>query len=169
MTIELEERLKKLLKLSERGIDGEKEAATKILNNLMKKYNITEEQLKSKSVDWYKFRVYNDWEMKLLFQTIYKVLGYGNDYRYIKKSKTTYLFELTLEESIEIEYIFSIYKQDLKKEFDLFYRAFISKNNIFPANAPKPSDDEPIDYKKAIKMQSFMSGIENSNIHKALK
>lgn len=41
----------------------------------MKKYNITEEQLKSKSVDWYKFRVYNDWEMKLLFQTIYKVLG----------------------------------------------------------------------------------------------
>ena len=49
--MELEERLKKLLKLSERGIDGEKEAATKILNNLMKKYNITEEQLKSKSVD----------------------------------------------------------------------------------------------------------------------
>ena len=35
--MELEERLKKLLKLSERGIDGEKEAATKILNNLINK------------------------------------------------------------------------------------------------------------------------------------
>ena len=167
--MELEERLKKLLKLSERGIDGEKEAATKILNNLMKKYNITEEQLKSKSVDWYKFRVHNDWEMKLLFQTVYKVLGYGSDGKYIKKSKTTYLFELTLEESIEIEYIYSIYKQDLKKEIDLFYQAFISKNNLFPDNAPKASDDEPIDFKKAIKLQSFMSGIDNSNIHKALK
>lgn len=169
MTAKLEERLKKLLNLSEKGIDGEKEAATKILNNLMKKYNITEAQLKSKSVDWYKFRVHNDWELKLLFQTVYMVLGYGNDYRYIKKSKITYLFELTLEESIEVEYIYSIYKQDLKKEFDLFYQAFISKNNIFPANAPKASDDEPIDYKRAMKIQSFMSGIENSNIHKALK
>lgn len=168
--MELEERLKKLLNLSEKGIDGEKEAATKILNNLMKKYNITEEQLKSKSVDWYKFRVYNDWEMKLLFQTIYKVLGAEMyDYRYIKKSKVTYLFELTLEESIEIEYIYSIYKQDLKKEFDLFYQAFISKNNIFPENAPKASDDEPIDYKQVMKLQSFMSGIDSSNIHKALK
>lgn len=167
--MELEERLKKLLNLSERGIGGEKEAATKILNNLMKKYNITEEQLKSKAVDWYKFRVHNDWEMKLLFQTVYKVLGYGSDAKYIKKSKITYLFELTLEESIEIEYIYSIYKQDLKKEFDLFYQAFISKNNIFPENAPKVSADESIDYKRAMKIQSFMSGIENSNIHKALK
>ena len=42
--------IKKLKALSDRGINGEKENATKLLNKLMKKYGITEEELEKSEV-----------------------------------------------------------------------------------------------------------------------
>ena len=43
--------IKKLKALSDRGINGEKENATKLLNKLMKKYGITEEELEKALID----------------------------------------------------------------------------------------------------------------------
>lgn len=169
MYMDIEERIRKLSKLANRGIGGEKENAELLLKKIMKKYNITEEQVKSKELNFYKFSVANEWEKKLLFQTIYKILGNDgfNDIKLYKKSKVSYYFELTAEEKIEIEYVYSIYKQDFSKEMEVFYTAFLYKNNIFPKDAPKGESKE-VDLKKAFQISNYMNGIERSNIHKAL-
>lgn len=154
----LMEKLQKLSELAKRGIGGEKENAEILLKKLMKKHHITEEDLKLKVKNWYKFNVDSELESKLLIQTAYMVCGHNDDGNYRKKTKRTYFLELTAEQKIEIEYIFSIFKEDLKKELESFYKAFIYKNDIFPEDAPT-SNDPNKNMEEVFKVQGYMSNI----------
>lgn len=166
--MEINDKLQKLLELSKRGVGGEKENATILLNKLMKKYHITEEELNTKKKEWYKFQVKNEWETKLLFQIIYALYGYNSDISYSRKSKKTYYIELTAEQKIETEYAFSIYKNDFYTEMESFLTAFIYKNDLFPEDAPTNKNPGNYDYDKAFRIQSYMSGIKRSNVKKAI-
>lgn len=163
----MRETLEKLLVLSKCGVDGERENASKLLKKLMKKYNISEEQLNEDLEEWYKFKIKNEFELKLLSQVVYKVVGYGVIVESYRKSKTVYMLYLTPNQKIEIEYLFTIYKNDFSIELEKFYKAFISKNNIFPKNAPQKSSD--ISYEDYMQIYNLMSGINRSNIYKGLK
>ena len=165
--MDLMEKLQKLSELSKRGIGGEKENAELLLKKLMKKYHITEEDLQLKIKNWYKFHVDSELESKLLFQTAYMVCGHKNETAYRKKTKRIYFLKLTAEQKIEIEYIFSIFKEDLSKELDSFYTAFIYKNNIFPEDVPRSENDNS-DISEIFKIQGYMSNIKKSNVRKAI-
>lgn len=69
------ELMKKLQRLAERGVGGEKEGAQKKLQQLMKKYNIEESDLSDDKLEDHEWKYHNDFELRLLKQTIYKVLG----------------------------------------------------------------------------------------------
>lgn len=167
INMDIREKLQKLSELAKRGIGGEKENAELLLKKLMKKHHITEEELELKIKNWYSFHVDNDLESKLLFQTAYMVCGHKNGTNYRKKSKKTYFLELTAEQKIEIEYIFSIFKEDLNRELESFYTAFIYKNNIFPEDVPKSKDDST-SYAEALKISNYMTNIKKSNVRKAI-
>ncbi len=113
--------------LSKCGVDGERSNATKLLNKLMKKYNISEEELNSNIQGWYKFIVRNDYEFRLLCQIVYKVIGYGINVKSYRKFKTIFMIYLTPNQKVETEYLFTIYKNDFKLELEKFYKAFIQK------------------------------------------
>lgn len=165
--MDLVEKLQKLSELAKRGIGGEKENAEILLKKLMKKHHITEEDLQLKIKNWYKFHVDSELESKLLFQTAYMVCGHKDGTSYHKKSKRTYFLELTAEQKIEIEYIFSIFKEDLNRELESFYTAFIYKNDIFPEDVPK-SNDNNSNMSEVFKIQGYMSNIKKSNVRKAI-
>lgn len=63
--------IKKLKALSDRGINGEKENATKLLNKLMKKYGITEEELEKSEVKTIWITLKNHAEVKICSQILY--------------------------------------------------------------------------------------------------
>lgn len=69
------ELMKKLQRLAERGVGGEKEGAQKKLQQLMKKYNIEESDLSDDKLEDHEWKYHNDFELRLLKQTIYKVMG----------------------------------------------------------------------------------------------
>lgn len=69
------ELIKKLQRLAERGVGGEKEGAQKKLQQLMKKYDIEESDLSDDKLEDHEWKYHNDFELRLLKQTIYKVLG----------------------------------------------------------------------------------------------
>ena len=70
------ELMKKLQRLAERGVGGEKEGAQKKLQQLMKKYDIEESDLSDDKLEDHEWKYHNDFELRLLKQTIYKVLGF---------------------------------------------------------------------------------------------
>ncbi len=169
--------LKKLLKLSEQGIGGEKENAEALLNKLLKKYEINiediseEEKPKQRDI-WYE----NDYELRLLNQLYYAWFPKRDSWNYTnkryKKARHTMILELTDAELIQFEYAYEILKENWYKEVDLFYHAFIQKNNIFPKEEDAldlPSDNKKVDMKDLIKMESYARGIDTVAIRQAIE
>lgn len=64
------ELMKKLQRLAERGVGGEKEGAQKKLQQLMKKYDIEESDLSDDKLEDHEWKYHNDFELRLLKQTI---------------------------------------------------------------------------------------------------
>ena len=125
--------IKKLKALKDRGIGGEKENAAKLLEKLMKKYNITEEEIKNEEtkIVWVNLR--NKAEERICSQILYAYFD-NADLRQRYKDRTKCFVELTAAQEIEFKYMLSIYLESFYKEQDVFISAFIQKNKIFPAN-----------------------------------
>lgn len=69
---ELLRRLERVKALAERGVGGEKENAEALLNRLMAKYGISEEDIEDTAERDYFIRYHNFWERKLIVQIAYK-------------------------------------------------------------------------------------------------
>ena len=131
--------MKKLKALAEdtRGNEHERQSAEEQLNRLMERYDVTDEDLEIDIRERRNFYFKDEWERKLISQTIYKLFPEIDIYR--TKGKKHWIWaEMTDAEYVEFEMYYCAYKASFQKEFDLFYYAFLSKNNIFP---DKPSDD----------------------------
>lgn len=167
--------IQKLKALSDRGINGEKENATKLLHKLMKKYGISEEELEDEvTKKEVQITINNEIELKMCHQILYAYFNNASLYKRIR-AKTKYFTEFTAAEEIEFKYIFSIYKDSFYKEQDILYEAFVYKNNIFPPKSENSSNDEheekeetAEDRARNFKVASMMQFMEKTQIRKAL-
>lgn len=167
------ELLQKIKKLAENGRAGEKENAQSILNNLMKKYNITDEDLNEDIIKDFEFKIHGKIERRLLGQIAFSVYGNVNDkkgsycYTYIKNKM---LIKCTDAEFIEIKAKFEFYKAEYKKQLSIFYDAFIQANSIFPnEKLCKPKDEKYFLSEEDKKILKMANGIEKSNFRKCLE
>ena len=173
--------LKKLNTLMQdtRGNSNERENAEKILAELIKKYNISLDDINNDEQKDRYIEFNNDYEKQLICQICYKLFKHEKSVRSFisKKSKfnrTHVIIQMTDEELIEFEYLYSIYKTDLAKEMNLFYTAFINKNNIFPEltdNELNLIKSTPSEYNndERIRMTLMADGIKRSQIRKSIK
>lgn len=119
------ELMKKLQRLAERGVGGEKEGAQKKLQQLMKKYDIEESDLSDDKLEDHEWKYHNDFELRLLKQTIYKVLGKDGlnqmyHYRSGKGKKTIQGVQCTKAQAIQIGIEYEFYCETWKEEHDFF-------------------------------------------------
>lgn len=131
------ELMKKLQRLAERGVGGEKEGAQKKLQQLMKKYDIEESDLSDDKLEDHEWKYHNDFELRLLKQTIYKVLGKDGlnqmyHYRSGKGKKTIQGVQCTKAQAIQIGIEYEFYCETWKEEHDFFFKCFVQKHKIFP-------------------------------------
>jgi hypothetical protein len=121
---------------------GEKRNAKNLLEKLLEKYNLSEDDLLSDVKNVYRFQISNEFEHSLLIQIIGKVTGETqvsywrkNPYqRGGRNSNKTIWTDLSLREFTEITELYEVYKKALKKELSLMVTAFIQSNNIFSSN-----------------------------------
>ena len=139
-----EDLIKKIKALADRGIGGEKENAQKLLKELMRKYNINEEEISEdliKEFDIKMPKVYKAAE--LANQVLYSIVGKENgDTKGLFSWRGTkhYFIRCTAAEFLEFEAKLKFYAHFFKKELDTFYSAFVQANSIFPPpNKSKPS------------------------------
>jgi hypothetical protein len=139
---------KKLKALADKGIDGEKVNAQKMLEALLKKHNLTILDIEAESKNDYFFKL-KDADHRL-WQQIVKRVGkdipcYGpipakvlKDFKF----KGNYLITCTASQYVEVEAMFAIYSKHLVKEYDIFYRAFCTANDLLVERGEDDPKDE---------------------------
>lgn len=176
MNTNITDTMKHLLALSEKGVGGEKENAIKLLNKLMKKYNISEADLKKEELHKHEVRFKTKWQESLIHQIVYMINPERNIYKYTNRKVKIAILELTDAEWIEHQYLYSIYKKSFEEELELFTSAFIQRNNIFPKEVPdrikeqqEKESRQEMNYYKMLKISQMAQGIDYTNVRKALK
>lgn len=172
MDKKLERRLHKLLALAERGVDGEKETATRMLNNLLSKHGLTVDDLggEHREFHWLKYGK-GPFAKKLMSQIMRSVAHDGSAFTSPGWPRAIG-GELTQAEAVEVELKFSVYKRSFNDELELFYSAFIHKHRIFPepSGDEDSADTELSDEERARlkRMFSWMETMNSVDVHRAL-
>jgi len=168
------EKLKKVKALADRGSGGERESAAALLERMMKKHGITDNDLEENVVQLYWIRYKTDYERKLLFQLAYMHTGPGHAAgcvgKWTNRKRKEVGITCTAAQYIEIHADFDFYREALAEEMDVFYTAFINKNHLFPPPELEGDLDDTgeVDLVRLEKMKAMMAGIEQRTRHKAL-
>ena len=186
---EILDKIMKVKALADRGSEGEQANAEKMLSLLMKKYGITDADIVSDKIETYIIDTENQLFIQLLVQIANSVVGHDLKIYDIKNSpnkakqelaKMGYgdatanvAIECTKAQFVEIKMKFDIYKEDIKKQIDIFMYAYFSKNGLLAKPIDKSSDEykEPSqeDINRAIKASIMESGIDKKEIYKMIE
>lgn len=164
----IKEQIKKIMRLAEQGIGGEKSNALTLLNRLLKKYSLSLEDFKDNVKIRYKFYCRTKHEEQLLINTVGKVLNI--DAVPLSDIKRAVYINLTRLEFAKIDYLYEIYRKELRKELkkqaEITFQAFLSTNNIYPdcdSNRKKPEID-PEELQRILSARKGMSRILVNNL-----
>lgn len=131
------DKLRKIEKLANCGVDGERKNAARMLRDLLFQHGLTLEDLSEENEKEYLINYRTTWEKKLLLQIYAKITG-SSRIRYSKlKGKTGMFFKLGVTQYIDFMAMYDAYRPALKKEMETLFMAFVSKHNI---SAP-PNED----------------------------
>lgn len=130
-------RLAKIKKLAESGKAGEREAAQRILADLIRKHDVDPSILRDDPVSEYCFVYRTKYERLILTQLIHKVLNVDS-FPYTK-GRGRLLVACTQYQADMILVLFATYRRELASELLRTARAFIQANRIF-SDAPPTMD-----------------------------
>ena len=181
------DKILKVKALADKGTEGERANAERMLKDLMEKYNISEAELRDDVKEVYMLDTKNPLYIQLLMQIIHmcvdpeikvwniesvkkkdkKVLadaGYGDATGNVAIGCTKLQF-------IEVKMLFDIYREDLEKQLDVFMYAYFSKNGLLLP--PKEGEDAKAvtedDIDKALKAHAMERGIDKKEIRKMIE
>jgi len=160
--------LLKLQALAERGIGGEQENAAALLEHLMEKCGISEEQLGEEVIIETEFKYWGDLQLRLLKQIIYKVTGaldfysfrYGHSGR---KCRSSLGARCTKAQKIEIEFLFDFCNTLWVREQEAFFSAYIQRHRLYADTPVEGGGKKQISDEEYQKMQQLMSGMDDAS------
>lgn len=162
-------KLLKIKELADSGIGGEKDTAIRKLEQLMDKYEVTEDDLNLPKMYWFTYNKKDGLSKSLLQQVIYSVLGDVEIYYQVRK--TNQGCECSKSEAIEIEAKYNFYYESLQKDLEVFYTAFLYKNHIFPpkSKAGVEESHEKLDIETSEQLYHMVHGIKKREFYRPLK
>lgn len=126
---------RKLRALAEKGVGGERVNAEQQLRNLMEKHGFTIDDLEAEETKYHLFQVPHH-HKKLFKQIAYSVLGFGFRFAELNDTPDEMAVETTAAKAVEIESKFQFYMSAWEEELDLFFLAFVKKNDLYHDSAP---------------------------------
>ena len=156
---------KKLKALSERGEGGEKLNAARMLKDLMQKHDISLDQIEEVSREKRQF-TFKPNQQKLFTQIAAMVMGRKVEFWKIKRKRNALSIECTVAEFMEIQAAFDFFWEAYERELNLFYKAFIFRNNLLPEDAIEP--DQPMDQEEMEKLTNMMNSIDKRTMQHRL-
>lgn len=171
----IKEKLRKLLELARQGVGGEKDNAQSVLDKLLKKHDLTLDDLDPDfaPVELCEFSFDDKLERDLLLQVTFSVLQTNSIMRRKERGNSKKLrIKMTKAQYLEVDLAFGLYREAFKKEQRRLYLAFVHKNNLVGQTRDddtdvqsKPSELSKEDVDAII---SMMGAIKTTNVRKAL-
>ncbi len=152
----------------------ERDAAYKILMILLKKYNLTLEDIVSQKLEKKERTIWTDRKNSWLVRQVILSLFHEWDieifyYTYQKKRyKFQFIINVTDIEYLDIMEAIKFYMDLYEKELWLFNRAFVNKHDLFPI-WQKAVPVSKADEKDIMQVMKFMSWMSDANRNQNLK
>jgi len=132
------ELLKKIQELANRGEGGEALNAKTLLDAMLKKHNLTLEDLEGDKVEYHYMKIdpKKKDDIRFLHQVIksvnYHLKLYILPAKKVKEFRTkgNCLIECTIAQFIEIEQKYTVFHKLFKKEYEVFFTAFCKANDL---------------------------------------
>jgi len=137
------DRLKKIEALALSGVDGERENAARLLNELCAKYGVSREQLADVREDMCEFKYSGDLEKRLLQNVIWHVVRNPDFDSFRLGRKQAIFVKVTRVQEVDIRDCFRHYSEVLKRHLRDVMTAFIHANAIY--GDVSPSEAKPMD------------------------
>lgn len=154
---------KKLQALAKKGIGGEAINAHRMLNDLMLKHGITEDELNDELRS--EFIMYTDQYNKALIICIAAQV-FGLDELSSNPGVTALCTNCTDAQRLEYLATFNFYWAAMQREYEIFESAFIQKNGLAISD-PRINGHE-MDPEKQCKIILMMDNLDNHKMHKTL-
>ncbi|MDR0829235.1 MAG: hypothetical protein LBN95_03875 [Prevotellaceae bacterium] len=162
------EKLKKIKTLAEQGFSGEMQAAKITLERLLKKYNLTVEDLSNevKKQRYFIAKIEND--RVLLILCSYKIIGLRTSELYNYKGEPNkFYIDLTDYEFAEFSELLYWHKINMKKEFNQFVidfrKAYQYKHNLYCSDKIPEDREQKLslgEIERIIKISSEMQDVK---------
>lgn len=170
---EIKKRLRKILKLAEKGYEGEMQAAKIKLQALLNEYGLTIDDIceNEKESMWVFYNIITDTDYTLLIQTAFSVLEKSEIKGYRRNGECA--ISCTESQSNEIldkyEWHKKNFKQELKNMQKEFLEAYCIKHHLIAPANPDSKDDTPIDIEKLRRILLYTETITDKSYYKSLK
>lgn len=153
------ETLRKIRALAERGTEGEKETALRMLDALIIKHGLSIEDIVEEQPCVFRYR--NTHEEYLLGQVIGKVTNNPKIKAFIDK-KRRIICMLTPIQRDEVERMFRFYRKALKSELKTFIQAFCVKHELGADPGNQENDErKPLDREECYRLLSMARGMRD--------
>lgn len=139
---------KKIKALADRGVDSEKINAQERLKEFLAKYKLSLDDIEDEKAQLRPFAVKPE-ERKFFRQIVSSVLGNTFDCYVSNKKENVMFVKVTNAEFCEIEIKFRFHWENFWKDVQVFYKAYINKNNLTIKNSyvhrtPTPTEQQEI-------------------------
>ena len=166
------EKMTKIKTLSEKGVDGEVQAAKNALQKLLNRYKLTFEDLTDHVKKERFFIAKEDNDKAVFLMCVLKILGYDSVvsiYQFKGEPERSYI-ELTDYEFAELSEFYAFHKQNIRKEFKqmkkYFQMSYQYKHHLY---SDTPSGNaRPITGDEMFKIFKYASEMQDVSFYKSL-
>ncbi|MNM61333.1 hypothetical protein D3C81_726330 [compost metagenome] len=163
----VQDKLRKLQALAERGEGGEKANAARMLGKLLARHGLTVNDLadERREVRW--FPASTTFEKRLACQILAKVCNTNDPPAYSSKSRRRQIgVEVTPSEAIEFELHYDTLRKAMEEHFKDAFSAFVQANRLFSS---LPSDEpEPLLSARDFRVMSMAAAVEPTAVNPRL-
>jgi hypothetical protein len=135
----------------------------------MRKHGVAISDLTDSEPEMRAFKYRGSVERRLLVQIITTVCGAKILIYHSRRQRATLLAEMTQEQRIEIELLWTAHRRQFRTETDLLFSAYLHRHRLFPRDG-ESIDDEPTQEQRdrLRRMMLMMAGMEPVEVRNQL-
>lgn len=158
-------KLRKIKRLADSGIEGERITAQRLLKKLLIEYELTIEDItqEDKEITYVFKNVVTDVDLELFSQIFMMVKNVGS-MKYSKR-KSEIIVSCTEDQAKKISDMYAFHRKQLKKELKKIQKetttAYIYKHNLYLDVEEGSEDAEKIDYETLMRILRIKDGMED--------
>lgn len=177
ITPEVRAKLRKILALAEKGEAGEQATAKRMLEQLLKAYDLTmEDIIEQEQVRKFVFNnISNKLLQKIWSHCVFRVMNVNSITYWIGEKRTDRVLECTQSQVHQIADLFKWHRENFEKELEQAHEdllhAYVLKHHLYSEHKDDESteDYQPIDIERIRRIMMYEMNLKDNSYYKSLQ